>query len=135
MPGGVVDELRAAGPVGVVGSANSRDRIDVRARHLRLTGVVQREASTISAMTEGDTDPAGRTQSAGWSALKGLLAVAAVWLTWWAAVEVTYEAEHVEVSYLVVFLGGPIAALITLIVLAVTAFRVVVRIGRHDRRK
>jgi hypothetical protein len=66
-------------------------------------------------------------------ALTGLLVVAAVWLTWWVAATIADRTGHAEDTYLVVFVGGPFAALVTLVVLLLTGARLVDNLCRGRR--
>jgi len=65
--------------------------------------------------------------------LGALATIAAVWLAWWVAAEVTYRTGHVEGAYFVVFLGGPIAILTTAVVLVVAGVRAVIHLVRRRR--
>ena len=67
-------------------------------------------------------------------ALTGLLVIAAVWLTWWMTATITERSGHAEDTYMVVFVGGPFAALVTLVVLLLTGARVVDKLRRRRRR-
>ena len=66
-------------------------------------------------------------------ALTGLLVVAAVWLTWWVVATIADRSGHAEDTYLVVFVGGPFAALVTVLVLLLTGARVVDNVHRRRR--
>lgn len=66
-------------------------------------------------------------------AMTGLLTIAAVWLTWWVAATLTYSTGHAEAAYLVVFIGGPIAVLTTLVALVVVGVRVCSNLLRRRR--
>ena len=67
-------------------------------------------------------------------ALTGLLVVAAVWLTWWVTATIVDRSGHAEDTYPVVFVGGPFAALVTLVVLLLTGARVVDNLRRRRPR-
>ena len=78
---------------------------------------------------------AGSARSVYRPALSGLVAVAAIWLTWWLTATLVDRAGHVDAAYLVVFLGGPVALLATLVVLVVAVARVADSLLRRRRSR
>ncbi|NYD41599.1 hypothetical protein [Nocardioides panaciterrulae] len=75
----------------------------------------------------------GSARPAWRSGLVGLVAIAAVWLTWWLAATITDRTGHADATYVVVFLGGPVALLASVVILAVAGARVVRNLVRRRR--